>query len=239
MSDPLPRCACGGRWVGWACCRAAGTSWAVPSGDASAPWAWQGAVRGSARAVVAWPRVWPSLARIQRRRSYDRAHEHGSRRDIGLRRRPRTRRGGGPEGPGADPDMLRRRRGCAERRSGRDGDGPQPREPGQEALRPGPARRQVERDAPSRAGEASRQPEQLPAQRPRRDDALAQADPRRPARQVVRHHLDREPGPVGGEAPGRQVLEPHALLPGPGWRSPPRRGGGDRPPARASHPPGR
>ena len=41
---------------------------------------------------------------------------------------------------------------------------------------------------------------------------LAQTNPRRPAGQVMRHHLDRQPGAVGGEAPRRHVVQPDAVL---------------------------
>ena len=41
---------------------------------------------------------------------------------------------------------------------------------------------------------------------------LAQTNPRRPAGQVMRHHLDRQPGAVGGEAPRRRVVQPDAVL---------------------------
>ena len=41
---------------------------------------------------------------------------------------------------------------------------------------------------------------------------LAQTNPRRPAGQVMRHHLARQPGAVGGEAPRRHVVQPDAVL---------------------------
>ena len=41
---------------------------------------------------------------------------------------------------------------------------------------------------------------------------LAQTDAGRPARQVVRHHLDGQPGGVGGEMSGREMDEHHAVL---------------------------
>ena len=41
---------------------------------------------------------------------------------------------------------------------------------------------------------------------------LAQTNPRRPAGQVMRHHLDRQPGAVGGEARRRHVVQPDAVL---------------------------
>ena len=39
-----------------------------------------------------------------------------------------------------------------------------------------------------------------------------QADAGCPAGQVMRHHLDRQPGAVGGEAPRRHVVQPDAVL---------------------------
>ena len=41
---------------------------------------------------------------------------------------------------------------------------------------------------------------------------LAQTNPRRPAGQVMRHHLARQPGAVGGEARRRHVVQPDAVL---------------------------
>ena len=41
---------------------------------------------------------------------------------------------------------------------------------------------------------------------------LSQTDPRRPAGQVVRHHLYRQPGAVGGEAARGEMVQPDAVL---------------------------
>ena len=41
---------------------------------------------------------------------------------------------------------------------------------------------------------------------------VAQTNPRRPAGEVMRHHLDRQPGAVGGETPRRHVVQPDAVL---------------------------
>ena len=41
---------------------------------------------------------------------------------------------------------------------------------------------------------------------------FAQTNPRRPAGEVMRHHLDRQPGAVGGETPRRHVVQPDAVL---------------------------
>ena len=43
-------------------------------------------------------------------------------------------------------------------------------------------------------------------------DLFAQTDSRRPAGQVVGHRLYRQPGGVGGEAAGRQVVQPDTVL---------------------------
>ena len=70
-------------------------------------------------------------------------------------------------------------------------------------------------------------------------DLLAQTDPRRPAGQVVGHHLYRQPSAVGGEAAGRHVVQTDAVLEVLEWRSRSRRGGGGRPPVPGSLRPGR
>ena len=63
--------------------------------------------------------------------------------------------------------------------------------------------------------------------------------PRRPAGQVVGHHLYRQPSAVGGEAAGRHVVQTDAVLEVSEWRSRSRRGGGGRPPVPGSLRPGR
>ncbi len=70
----------------------------------------------------------------------------------------------------------------------------------------------MEREPTSRAGQPPDESEEPPPERPGGDDALAEPEPRRPASEIVGDHLDREPGAVGGEAAGRQVIEPHAVL---------------------------
>ena len=45
-----------------------------------------------------------------------------------------------------------------------------------------------------------------------RDLLVFQTDPRCPAGQVMRHHLHRQPGAVGGEAARRKMIQPHAVL---------------------------
>ena len=41
---------------------------------------------------------------------------------------------------------------------------------------------------------------------------LAQTEPRRPASQVMRHHLDGQTGGVGGEAPRGEMVQSDAVL---------------------------
>ena len=43
-------------------------------------------------------------------------------------------------------------------------------------------------------------------------DLLTQTDAGCPASQVMRHHLNRQPGAVGGKTAGRQVVQPDAVL---------------------------
>ena len=43
-------------------------------------------------------------------------------------------------------------------------------------------------------------------------DLLTQADAGCPAGQVMRHHLNRQPSAVGGEAPRRHVVQPDSVL---------------------------
>lgn len=91
-------------------------------------------------------------------------------------------------------------------------DGAQGAERGGEAIGPRPLLRQVQPEASGRAGQASRQGEEPPAQGLGRDQRLAEADTAGPAREVVGHHLQREPRGVGPEAPRGQVVEPDAVL---------------------------
>ena len=68
---------------------------------------------------------------------------------------------------------------------------------------------------------------------------LAQAQPRRPAGEVMRHHLGGQPSGVGGEAPRGEMGSALRRTSGLGWRSRSRRGGDDRPPVPGSPHPGR
>ena len=70
----------------------------------------------------------------------------------------------------------------------------------------------MQSEAARRAGDPSHQSEDPPPEGLGDHGPLAQTNPRRPAGQVVRHHLYRQPGAVGGEAPRRHVVQPHAVL---------------------------
>ena len=61
-------------------------------------------------------------------------------------------------------------------------------------------------------GEPSGEGEVAPPERPGGDDPRAEPQPRRPAREVVRDHLHREPGRVRGEAARGEMVEPDAVL---------------------------
>ena len=63
-----------------------------------------------------------------------------------------------------------------------------------------------------RAGEPSDQGEDPASERLGGHDLLTQADAGRPAGQVVRHHLYRQPGAVGGEAARGEMVQPDAVL---------------------------
>ena len=63
-----------------------------------------------------------------------------------------------------------------------------------------------------RAGEPSDQGEDPSSERLGGHDLLTQADAGCPAGQVVRHHLYRQPGAVGGEAARGEMVQPDAVL---------------------------
>ena len=65
---------------------------------------------------------------------------------------------------------------------------------------PGPTLWQMQSEAARRAGEPSGQGEEASPEGLGGHHLLTQTDARRPASQVVGHHLDRQPGGVGGEA---------------------------------------
>ena len=70
----------------------------------------------------------------------------------------------------------------------------------------------MQSEAARRAGDPSHQSEDPPPEGLGGHDLLTQADAGCPAGQVMRHHLDRQPGTVGGEAPLRHVVQPDAVL---------------------------
>ena len=67
-------------------------------------------------------------------------------------------------------------------------------------------------EATGRAGEPSGEGEEPPPEGLGGHHLLAQPDARRPACQVVRHHLDGQPGSVGSEAPRGEMVESDAVL---------------------------
>ena len=94
--------------------------------------------------------------------------------------------------------------------------------PGTECLQPGqgstelgfprPAPGEMQSEAARRAGDPSHQSEDPPPEGLGDHGPLAQTNPRRPAGQVMRHHLDRQPGAVGGEAPDGMWFSPTPYL---------------------------
>ena len=88
-------------------------------------------------------------------------------------------------------------------------------QPGQGATElgfPRPAPGEMHSEAARRAGDPSHQSEDPPPEGLGGHGPLAQTNPRRPAGQVVRHHLYRQPGTVGGEAARGEMVQPHAVL---------------------------
>ena len=77
---------------------------------------------------------------------------------------------------------------------------------------PGPTLWQMQSEAARRAGEPTGEGEEASPQGLGGHYLLAQTDARRPASQVVGHHLHRQPGAVGWEAPRGEMVEPHAVL---------------------------
>ena len=96
--------------------------------------------------------------------------------------------------------------------SGREWNGLQPGQGATELGFPGPAPGEMQSEAARRAGDPSHQSEDPPPEGLGDHGPLAQTNPRRPAGQVMRHHLDRQPGAVGGEAPRRHVFSPTPYL---------------------------
>ena len=112
--------------------------------------------------------------------------------------------------------------------SGRERNGLQPGQGATELGFPRPAPGEMQSEAARRAGDPSHQSEDPPPEGLGDHGPLAQTNPRRPAGQVMRHHLDRQPGAVGGEARRRHVVQPDAVLEV-AYGVLDRRGGDDRP----------
>ena len=77
---------------------------------------------------------------------------------------------------------------------------------------PRPMLGKMQGKAARRAGDSSHQSEEPPPEGFGGRDPFTQADAGCPAGQVVRHHLYRQPGAVGGEAPRGHVVQPDAVL---------------------------
>ena len=84
--------------------------------------------------------------------------------------------------------------------SGRKWQGSQSSEGATELGFPGPALGKMQGEAARRVGEPSGDREEPPPERLGGYDLRTQTEPRGPASQVMRHHLHRQPGAVGGEA---------------------------------------
>ena len=96
--------------------------------------------------------------------------------------------------------------------SGREWDGAQSCQGVAELGFPGPALWQMQGEAARRAGEPSGDRAEASSEGLGGHQLLVQTDARCPACQVVRHHLDGQPGSVGGEAPRGKMVQPDAVL---------------------------
>ena len=81
-----------------------------------------------------------------------------------------------------------------------------------EWLAIGPALGKMQGEAARRAGEPSGESEEPPPEGLSGYQVLAQTDTGCPAGEVMRHHLDRQPGAVGGEAARGKMVETDAVL---------------------------
>ena len=70
----------------------------------------------------------------------------------------------------------------------------------------------MQSEAARRTCEPSGQGEEPPPHGLGGYDLLSQTEPGRPTVQVIRHHLDRQPGGVGSEAARGEMVQPHAVL---------------------------
>ena len=77
---------------------------------------------------------------------------------------------------------------------------------------PGPALGQMQGEAARRVGEPSGDREEPSPEGLGGHHLLAQPEPRRPAGQVMRQHLHRQLGGVGGEAARGEMIQPHVVL---------------------------
>ena len=84
--------------------------------------------------------------------------------------------------------------------SGRKWQGSQSSQGATELVFPGPALGKIQSEAAGRTGEPSGEGEEASSQGLGGHHLLAQTDARCPASEVVGHHLDCQPGGVGGEA---------------------------------------
>ena len=96
--------------------------------------------------------------------------------------------------------------------SGWEWNGSQPGQGATELGFPRPAPWQMQGEAACRAGKPSGHREEASPQGLGGHQLLAQTDARCPTGQVVRQHLGGQPGGVGGEAPRRKMIQPHAVL---------------------------
>ena len=80
---------------------------------------------------------------------------------------------------------------------------------------PGPALGKMQSEAAGRAGEPSRHREEPPPEGLGGYQLLAQTDARRPASEVMRHHLYGQPGGVGGETARLRDLRSLGILENP------------------------
>ena len=96
--------------------------------------------------------------------------------------------------------------------SGWEWNGSQPGQGATELGFPRPALWQMQGEAACRAGEPSGQGEDPSSEGLGGHDLLTQTDAGCPASQVMRHHLNRQPGAVGGKTAGRHVVQPDAVL---------------------------
>ena len=96
--------------------------------------------------------------------------------------------------------------------SGWEWNGSQSGQGASDLLLPRPALGKMQGQPACGAGEPSDQGEDPPPEGLGGHDLLTQADAGRPAGQVVGHHLYRQPGAVGREAPRGHVVQPDAVL---------------------------